>query len=80
MTRNREVVKGLIRLADSVDEADAILKEEFPTLEGRYIFLQGMFSFEILGGEDDEHSNKDDELEADYKAALAAIIKEKWRA
>ena len=71
--RNGEVLKGLIRLAEDCDEADGLLKQEFPSLEARYAFLRGAFDFCIVGGEDDD-------LEGDYWAALSSIVNQKWRA
>jgi len=71
--RNKEVLKGLIRLADDVDEADSLLKEEFTSLEARYAFLRGAFDFAVVGGVDDE-------LEGDYWAVLSTIVNQKWRA
>jgi len=71
--RNAEVLKGLIRLAESVDKADALLQEEFPTMEERFAFLRGAFTFTIVAGEDDT-------LEGDYWAVLSTIVNQEWRA
>ena len=73
MKRSREVIKNLIKLADNIDEADEILAGEFATVEERYAFLQGLFTFEIIGGAGNE-------IEGDYRAALSAIVNSKWRA
>jgi len=71
--RNRNAVKGLIELAQSMDEADKILSEEFSTVQEKYAYLKGMFDFSIIG------AHKPD-IETDYKAALSAIVNQKWRA
>jgi len=73
MPRNREVVKGFIELAQSVEEADNILSQEFSTIEEKYAYIQGMFDFSIIG------AHKKD-MKIDYQAALSAIINQKWRA
>ena len=73
MPRNREVVKGLIELAQSVEEADKVLSQEFSSIKEKYAYIQGMFSFSIVG------THKKD-IEIDYQAALSAIINQKWRA
>jgi len=72
MRRNAEVLKGLIRLAEDVDEADKLLTKEFPTMEERFAFLSGAFTFSIVAGEDDT-------LEGDYWAVLSTIVNQKWR-
>ena len=73
MLRNREVVKGLIELAESAEEADKILSQEFPSINEKYAYLKGMFDFSIVG------AYKQD-IDTDYKAALSAIVNQKWRA
>ena len=73
MPRNREVVKGLIELSQSVEEADKVLSQEFSTINEKYAYIQGMFDFSIIG------AHKKD-IEIDYQAALSAIINQKWRA
>ena len=73
MPRNREVVKGFIELARSVEEADNVLSQEFTSLQEKYAYIQGMFDFIIVG------THKKD-LKNDYQAALSAIINQKWRA
>jgi hypothetical protein len=72
MARNRELIKGLIELAESVEEADKVLSQEFSTINEKYAYLQGMFDFSILG------AHKKD-IGIDYQAALSAIINQKWR-
>jgi hypothetical protein len=73
MSRNREVVKGLIELAQTNEEADQILNQEFSSVNEKYAYLKGMFDFSIIGA-----SGRD--IETDYKAALSAIVNQKWRA
>ena len=78
MPRNREVIKGLIKLASTFEEADNILKLEFPSIAERLAYLKGMFGVNIIArsGENDDTES----IECDYKVALLAIIHEKWRA
>ena len=72
MVRNREVIKGLLRLADTFEEADDILKEEFSSIEERLAYLKGMFSVNIIARDGES-------IECDYKAVLLAIIGKKSR-
>ena len=73
MARNREVIMGLIKLADTFEEADNILKDEFSSLNERLDYLKDMFSVNIV-------ARSDNSVECDYKAVLLAIINQKWRA
>jgi hypothetical protein len=73
MARSREVIKGLIKLAETFEEADSVLKDEYPSINERLAYLKGMFSVNIA-------ARSDDNIECDYKAVLTAIINQKWRA
>jgi hypothetical protein len=73
MARNREVVRNLIKLADTVEEADGILNGEYSSTSEKLAYLRGMFNVDVLSGHDKN-------IESDYKAALSAVINEKWRA
>lgn len=73
MARNREAVKCLIELAESPEEADAVLSQEFADVKEKYAYLRGMFNFIIMGVYKPDTEN-------DYKAALSAIVNQKWRA
>jgi len=79
MARSREVIKGLIKLANTFEEADDILKEEFPSINERLAYLKGMFNVSIAARADSD-SNPNAGIECDYKAVLLAIISQKWRA
>jgi len=46
--RNRNAVKGLIRLAQSIDEADKILSEEFSTVQEKYAYLINYIEITII--------------------------------
>jgi hypothetical protein len=73
VARSREAVKCLIELAESPEEADTVLSQEFADVKEKYAYLRGMFDFTIVG------AYKPD-IENDYKAALSAIVNQKWRA
>ena len=70
---DRKVVESLIRLSATVEEADEVLSGMFPTVEEKYAFLKGMFDFQVI---DEFHTPG---IDTDYKAALSAIVEEKWR-
>jgi hypothetical protein len=73
MARNREILKNMIKLALSYEEADKIMSEEYSTTSEKLAYLRGLFPVDIFSGSD---SN----IESDYRAALTAIVNEKWRA
>jgi hypothetical protein len=72
MAWNREVVTNLIKQADTVEEADVILSGEYSNTSEKLAFLRGMFSVDFFSGFDQN-------IESDYKAAISAVINEKWR-
>ena len=73
MLQTREAVKCSIELAKSVKEADSVLSELFPNVNEKYAYLKGMFDFSVIGAYEPN-------IETDYKAALSAIVNQKWRA
>ena len=76
MIRNRETpIKTMIELASTEEEADKILSDEFSNVNEKYAYLKGMFGFDIVGRSD----GNDNRIETDYKAALSAIVNQKWR-
>ena len=77
MKNSREKIKLMIELADSIEEADEILEEEFPSsVEGKYGFLRGAFDFSILFADD---GNVNDAAK-NYFPALSAIVNSRKRA
>jgi hypothetical protein len=75
MPRSREAIKAMIALAQTEQEADTILSEEFPSTKEKYAYLKGMFDFTIIGC----HDGNNDKVETDYKAVLSTIVNQKWR-
>jgi len=76
MKNSRKKIILLIELAESVEEADRILEEEFPkSVEGKYGFLCGAFDFSILFAEDGEVNA----AEKNYIPALSAIVNSRRR-
>ncbi len=72
---SRETIKMLIELADTIEEVNKLLSNEYPefnTYQLKLAFLTGMFDFEIIG------RNKKD-IKVDYYCVLNAIINQKWR-
>jgi len=77
MCNSREKIILLIKSAESIEDADRILEEEFPhSIEGKYGFLRGAFDFSILFAEDGNITD----AEKNYFPALSAIVKSRRRA
>lgn len=78
---NREKIKLLIELSQTVEDADAIIVESgFDTVKEKLAFLHGMFDFSLIGRFDQSSISKDRAEEMDYYAVLSAIINSKWEA
>lgn len=78
---NREKIKLLIELSQTVEEADAIIIDAgFNTVKEKLAFLRGMFDFALIGRYDSSEVSEDSAIEMDYFAALGAIINFKWEA
>ena len=76
---NREKIKLLIELSQTVEEADSIIVESgFKAVREKWAFLQGMFDFVLVGRFDSDDVSEERAIEMDYFAALNAIINRKW--
>lgn len=69
-----EAIKALIELADSVDDADAVIREYtgFTEVKEKIAYLQGLFGVTIFARDGDN-------INDDYWAILSTIINNKWR-
>lgn len=70
----KSVIKSLLELSTSFDEADEILTQQVGLKDDsvKIGYLMGMFDCRIIGrNEENEH--------ADYVALLTTIINQKWR-
>lgn len=78
---NRERVKALIELSNSVEQADEIITNEgFVSVKEKIAFLKGMFDFTVIGRHRDEMLNEEERDRMDYYSILSAIINAKWEA
>lgn len=81
ITVNRERVKALIELSNSVEQADEIITNEgFVSVKEKIAFLKGMFDFTVIGRHRDEMLNEEERDRMDYYSILSAIINAKWEA
>jgi len=81
MNADMEVVKTMIELSNTEDEADSIVEEftgyKKTETESKLRFLFTHFpNVAILGGYD---GDKADKIQTDYQAVLSAVINLKWR-
>jgi hypothetical protein len=65
----------MIELANTVEDADKIISEQYSSYKEKKAFLDGMFGYTIVA----RHDEHIDEAETDYKAVLSAIVNQKWR-
>lgn len=78
---NRERVKALIELSNSVEQADEIITNEgFVSVKEKIAFLKGMFDFTVIGRHRDEMLKEEERDRMDYYSILSAIINAKWEA
>lgn len=78
---NRERVKALIELSNSVEQADEIISREgIVSVKEKIAFLKGMFDFTIIGRYREENLVEDERDKMDYYSILSAIINAKWEA
>lgn len=78
---NREKIKLLIELSETVEDADAIIVGAgFTAVREKWAYLKGMFDFTLVGRFDGISVSEEAAIEMDYYAALGAIINSKWEA
>lgn len=80
MMEKNEMLRSLIRMADSFDDADRIIMSFTPwrTSEQKLAFLSGLFEYSILSHDTDDTTDGD-KYNFDYIAVLNTIVKAKWR-
>lgn len=78
---NRERVKALIELSNTVEQADEIIVNEgFQSVKEKIAFLKGMFDFTVIGRHRENALSEEDRTKMDYYSILSAIINAKWEA
>lgn len=75
MRYERKVIKVLIKIAPTTEEADEILENcaGLKTIKEKIAFLRGMFDCKNI------YEQKTDSDEEIYQLALQSIIDKKWR-
>ena len=73
---SRELVKSLIIISSSIEEADRIIEYNygFRTVGEKLAFLRGMFDIELVSKNDTEGISKEESTEMDYWAMLQTVI------
>lgn len=76
MKASREMVKTLIKISPSVEEADKIINENynFKTIGEKIAFLKGMFDVKLVSKNDAEGVSEEESAKMDYWALLGTII------
>ena len=76
MKASRAMVKTLIEISPSVEEADKVIEEhyEFKSIGEKIAFLKGMFDVKLVSKHDAEGVSEEKSAEMDYWAILNAII------
>ena len=76
MKASRTLIKALIPVAPSAEEADKLIVENFgfeTTLE-KIAFLKGMYDLEVIVREDGPSTTSKESAEQDYWAMLSAVM------
>ena len=73
---SRELVKSLIIISSSVEEADRVIEYNygFRTVGEKLAFLKGMFDIQIAFKDDAEGTSEEESAEMDYWVMLEYII------
>lgn len=76
MKASREMVKTLIEISPSVEEADKVIEEnyEFKSIGEKIAFLQGMFNVQVIGVDDADGIGKEESDKMTYFSMLNTII------
>ena len=76
----KEMLRSLIRMADSCEEADKIIMEftQWKTSEQKLAFLDGLFNYSIFVHGDDTIT-QEKRFHSDCAAVLNTIVGAKWR-
>lgn len=77
----REVIKELLVLAETSEQADKILETHMglSDISQKLAYLRGMFDIELMPRSTGRGTSENDILRDDYLAFLATIIDLKWR-
>lgn len=76
MKASREMVKTLIEISPSVEEADKVIEEncEFKSIGEKIAFLQGMFDVQVISVDDADGIGKEESDKMTYFSMLNTII------
>lgn len=76
---NREKIKMLILLSETVEEADEILVNAgYKNTREKIAYLNGMFDVKLMGRFNTENTDNEKSDLMDYYALLSTIINSKW--
>ena len=77
MKISRELVKSLIIMSASVEEADRVIEYNygFRTVGEKIAFLNGMFDVRLVSKHDGDGVSEEESAKMDYYALLDTIIK-----
>ena len=76
MKASREMIKTLITISSSIEEADKVIEEnyEFKSISEKIAFLQGMFDVQVISVDDAEGVEKEESDKMTYFSMLNTII------
>ena len=76
MKASREMVKTLILISTSVEEADKVIEEnyDFKTFDEKIAFLQGMFDVKVIDVHDADGIEKEESDKMTYFSMLGTIL------
>lgn len=76
MKVSREVVKTLIELSSTVEEADKVIEENygFESIGEKLAFIKGMFDVEVISIHDADGIEKEESDKMTYFSMLNAIL------
>lgn len=76
MKASREMVKTLIEISPSVEEADKVIEENygFKTIGEKLAFLKGMFDVEVISVHDADGTGKEESDKMTYFSMLNTIL------
>lgn len=76
MKASTTLIKALIPIAPSAEEADKLIVENFgfETIPEKIAFLKGMYGVEVFAREDGHSTTSEESIEQDYWAMLAAVM------
>jgi hypothetical protein len=77
MSSDRSVIKAMIELSDTWEDADQIVEEfaGIKDLSGKLAYISKMFNASVVG----RMAGGDNPEKYDYVAMMSAIVNKKWR-